>query len=193
MSKSSDQYESLNSIQVKAIQSMFRFYDLDLTGKITKERAQKILQRIGIDPTAPTMHTVVNLKELLEYIDHHLPEPDPPLQSELTSFIKLVAKHDESTDMKPEPEGAAAAPFGQAEAAPVVNNPYSVTIKPKNIIDFFESTDQPIPNSAGVVHQLMTSMQDWDDCRETPSIPPAIFVRDLTKFAKKTNALRDFV
>lgn len=190
MSKSSDQYHSLNSIQVKAIQSMFRFYDLDLTGKITKERAQKILQRIGIDSTAPTMHTVVNLKELLEYIDHHLPEPDPPLQSELTSFIKLVAKHDDTVDKKIENESGSS--FGQTEA-PVVNNPYSTVIKPQNIIDFFESTDQPIPNSVGVVHHLMTSMQDWDDCRETPAIPPAIFSRDLTKFAKKTNALRDFI
>jgi len=183
---------SLNSIQVKAIQSMFRFYDLDLTGKITKERAQKILQRIGIDPTAPTMHTVVNLKELLEYIDHHLPDPDPPLQSELTSFIKLVAKHDDTTEKTVEAEGSTSNSFGTSDA-PVVNNPYSVTVKPQNIIEFFESTDQPIPNSAGVVNHLMTSMQDWDDCSETPSIPPAIFVRDLTKFAKKTNALRDFV
>ena len=181
MSKSSEQYRSLTPIQVKAIQSMFRYYDLDLNGKITRERAQKILSRIGVEHiNVGLLHHIVNLKELLEFIDHHLPDPDPPLQSELISFVRLVAKPIEIS------QG-----IGDKKSAVVMSNMNYV--RPKNIIDFYESTDQPIPNSEGVVNHLITSMVDWDDCNEVPSVTPAVFMRDLTKFAKKTNALRDFI
>ena len=183
MSKSNDQYQSLTPIQVKAIQSMFRYYDLDLTGKITRERAQKILSRIGVESiNVGLLHHIVNLKELLEFIDHHLPDPDPPLQSELISFVRLVAK----------PIEVSQSSVGTDKTKNVVMSNMNY-IRPKNILDFYESTDQPIPNSEGVVNHLVTSMVDWDDCSDIPSVTPAVFMRDLTKFAKKTNALRDFI
>jgi len=194
MSKSTDHYLALTPIQINAIQSMFRFYDLDLHGKITKERAQKILQRLGVDNTALTLHSQVTLKDLLEYVDHHLPDPDPPLASELTGFIKLVARPEEEPGpMHTEKVGAENRP-STSEGAPATANAFApVYIKPQYIIDFFEATDQPVPNSTGVVSHMMTAMLDWDDCSEVPAVTPAVFVRDLSKFAKKSNALREFV
>lgn len=175
MSKSHDMYQKLTPIQVKAIHSMFRFYDLDLIGKITKPRAIKILNSLGIELYhTHSLNNLISIKELLLYVDDHLPEPDPPLQSELTTFLKLVAKPDVE-------------PGGEASAAAYLN-----VIKPKNIMDFYESTDQPIPNSAAVVTQLMTSMLEWDDCNDVPTVTPQVLTRDLTKFAKKSNALREF-
>lgn len=161
---------------MKAIHSMFRFYDLEIRGTITRERAIKILQAIGVDDLhVGTLHTVVTCKELLQYIDNMLPDPDPPLQSELISFTKLVAK----TDAVPGEEVSAST--------------YTPMIKPKGIVDFYESTDQPVPNSSAVVTSMLSSMLEWDDCSEEPAIHPSNFIRDVTKFAKKTNALRDFV
>jgi hypothetical protein len=176
MSKSGDQYQKLTSVQIKAVKSMFRFYDLDLNGKITKERAVKILKAIGVENVSVgSLHSVVNCKELLSFIDEWLPDPDPPLQSELLSFTRLVAKPD-------------AKPGDEASEAAYVN-----VIKPKFITDFFDSIDQPIPNSAEVISELLTSMLEWDECMADPSLHPNVFMRDVTKFAKKTNALRDFV
>lgn len=169
MLKNEFNFKRMTNSQARSIQSMFKLYDIDLSGRVTRNNCKKILAALGVDSSGITnLPPTITCKELLSYIELYLPEPEPELHCELLSFVRLVSVPDPTDE------------YGVAQC-----------IQPDGITKYIESIDRPVP-LPGEIDNLLMSMLAWDDCDAVPSVQLSSFVRDVTKFAKKTNALRDF-
>lgn len=155
----------ISTLEAESIASMFSLYDYNLTGRIPKRLVHKLLSQLGFkrfihEATSPEM----SLKEFLLFVDFHCPDPDPPLNSALYTFINTVAED-------------------SAERGQVIT--------PQVISSFMEDIGRPPINIANATMLLLT-MVDYDDCSKIPAVKGDCFDRDLTLFAKKNNTLKDF-
>lgn len=152
-------------MEAESIASMFCLYDIHITGRIPQRLVLKMLQQLGFGKYSHEITTPdMSLKELLLFLDFRCPEPDPPLHSALFTFLNTIASPNEDGEL---------------------------CIQPTDITDFMESLGRP-PVSTANATMLLTSMLDYDDCAEIPTVKAEYFERDVTMFAKKHNLLKDF-
>lgn len=152
--------------EANCIASMFRLYDVDLKGRIRQDLGWKILKSLGFDPNKVPIPSEVTLTDLVLTVDNIVPDPDPPLVGALHTFNGLMAHRDE--------EGTG-----------------DMVLVPEDISTFMEKLGRP-PASIGECTLLMNSMLEYDDCTEVPILKTEFFDKELTNYAKKTNALKDF-
>ena len=151
--------------EANCISSMFRLYDVDLKGRIRQDLGWKILKSLGFDPNKVPIPSEVTLTDLVLTVDNIVPDTDPQLVGALQTFNGLAANRDDETG--------------------------DMVLVPEDISMFMEKLGRP-PASIGECTLLMNSMLDYDDCTEVAILKTEFFDKELTNYAKKTNALKDF-
>jgi hypothetical protein len=121
---------------------------------------------VSSTPNKVSLPTQVTLTDIILLVDNIVPDPDPPLTGALATFDGLASHPD-------------------------AENPSERVLVPEDISLFMERLGRP-PASIGEATLLMNSMLEYDDCTEVPILKTDLFDRELTNFAKKTNALKDF-
>jgi Ca2+-binding EF-hand superfamily protein len=155
----------LSPLEADSIKSMFVMYDFRANGKITCRSAVQLLKALGLGMCARQVPDQdMTLKEFLTFVDHQLPDPDPPLANGMFSFVNLVAtKH------------------GENAVQPMISS--------SDIAAFYESIGRPPPSSL-LTDLLLTSMQDYDDC-ESPLVRMDVFDNDVSAFSRRHNLMKD--
>lgn len=142
---------------------MFALYDYKCEGKIPRRLAVKLIGALGFGKYSyDIIAREMSLNEVLLFVDMRCPEPDPPLECALTTFLDLVCKNIEGK---------------------------GPSISVDNLTGFYESIGRP-PCNAVQAKLLLTAMLDFDDCDE-PAAKGENFSKELIKFAKKNNLLKD--
>ena len=155
----------LSQIEAESILSMFNMYDYNCSGRLPKRLVEKLLQTIGFGAFSYEITaTDMSIKELLLFIDLRCPDPEPALECALYTFLNLASR-----------DG------GQK----------GKVLTPQDLADFEESIGRPAC-SMRQADLLLTSMLDYDDCEKIPACPVDYFQRDVVKFAKKNNLMKDF-
>ena len=82
----------LSESEARSIESMFRLYDYNATGRIPQHLTFKLCKALGFDFSVHTLPVNATLKELLLFLDLRVVDPEPALFSQMHSFTHLVAK-----------------------------------------------------------------------------------------------------
>ncbi len=82
----------LTETEAMAIESMFRLYDYNATGRIPQHLMKKLTSALGFDFSIHSLPLNGSLKELLLFLDMRIVDPEPALNSQMYSFTHLVAK-----------------------------------------------------------------------------------------------------
>jgi hypothetical protein len=115
------------------------------------------------------------LNEVLYFLDEISPNNETNLHSSLQIFNGLVAETQET--------------FQSSEEEKI--NSKECILKPQNISKFIESLGRP-PASLSEATLMLTSMLDYDDCSDIPTVKIESFNKEIITFAKKNNLLKDF-
>lgn len=157
-------YLNLNGLEVSSVSNMFKLYDYKSTGRIPNYLAVKLIETLGLPARHLDFHSDVTLEEVLQTVDKLVPEPEPILASALQSFNALASAHDED---------------GRK------------VITPQAVSDFMQSLGRPATSltEAGL---MLNAMLDYDDCSAIASVHVDSFAKEITTFAKKSNAFKDY-
>lgn len=170
--------------EANAIANMFRIYDYKCTGRIPDYLAIKLIESLGVSAKHLDLPSDLSLNEIVTIVDKLLPEPEPMLVAALTTFSALASvkpKTDEVT-----PEAALDATGINAHQGPT-----GPVLTPQSISDFMESLGRP-PISMAEAALMLNSMLQYDDCSEVPIVGVDTFAKEVTSFAKKSNAFKDY-
>jgi hypothetical protein len=176
----------MSAAEANTIANMFRLYDYKSTGRIPDYLAVKLIESLGVSAKHLDLPPDLNLNEIVSIVDKLLPEQEPMLVAALTTFNALasVKPKDELTTPEALAEAIASGNF-------LNQGPSGPTLTPQSISDFMESLGRP-PISMAEATLMLNSMLDYDDCSEVPVIGVETFAKEVTAFAKKSNAFKDY-
>lgn len=160
----------LTHAEAQSVQHMFSLYDYKANGRIPLHLAKKLLMLLGFEEghlEGVVLTAEVTLGELLIALDSIMPEPEPMLNSSLSTFCGLVGKHQK---------------IGDETIRAIV---------PKDISDHIEALGRP-PAAIREVKLMLESMLEYDDCTNDPVLATELFEKEVLAFQKKNNALKEF-
>lgn len=156
----------ISQLEAEAILNMFNMYDYTCTGRIPKRLVLKLLSSLGFNGFAHEITAPeMTLTEILLFLDLRHPDPEPPMDCAMWTFLNLTSN--ESFTEK------------------------GRVITPTDLSNFMVSLGRP-PCSTRKATLLLSSMLEYDDCAKLPAAPVEAFEKDVVKFAKKNNLMRDF-
>lgn len=184
----------ITETEARAIESMFRLYDYNATGRIPQHLTYKLTKALGFDFSIHSLPLNGSLKEILLFLDMRIIDPEPALNSQMHSFTHLVAKNIDlrkhNRKLASEEEGEDAVVSHSNSNSPNGPTPRKddddATVDTKGtdgtptkdraetrdkyittafINDFMTSLGRA-PLSEGQCELLLTSMLDYDDCNE---------------------------
>lgn len=158
----------ISTAECQAISACFKLYDYECKGAISKSSVKKLIKSLGFNIPENKLSSTVTLPELLLLLDQHSPDPEPALECSLKTWSNLVGH--KTVNLMDEGE--------------------ITVVSAQDIADFMESIGRP-PISLTEANCLLTSLLEYDDCSDTPQVPIEVFTKQLSLFARKSNALKD--
>jgi hypothetical protein len=155
---------NLTTLEVNSITNMFKLYDYKSTGRIPNYLAVKLIESLGLPARHLDLDVEVALAEVLSIVDKLIPEPEPILASSMTSFSALATVTDEDGKR---------------------------FITPQAISEFMQSLGRPTTSETEAA-LMLNSMLEYDDCSKVASVSIDSFNKELTTYAKKQNAFKDY-
>lgn len=178
--------QRMTPAEANSIAAMFRMYDHKLTGRIPDYLAIKLITSLGVTVPFMDLPHELNVNEVVSLVDRLLPETEPMLVAALNTFENLSAiklapsENQEESEVDPDPPGSNA-----------YLRKHGPVLTPQCIANFMEGLGRP-PISMSEATLMLNAMLDYDDCSEVPMVATEVFSKEITNFAKKSNAFKDY-
>lgn len=158
----------INADEKKAVECLFRLYDIGSQGNIAVHHARKLLKNMGFEAERISLGTDkdrVTLRDLYIIIESELPQPQPSLPCSLYTFDRIVGKEDDADGR--------------------------LKIRPDEIKAFHASIGRQATGDGTEIGVLLSKMLAVDDCSLVPAVTVETFDREVIAFAKRNQIYKD--